>query len=187
MNWSYVAGLFDGEGCVAIANSGGKNSVSVYVRCNLGCSQKLAYALISFLKLQNISTSPYCIRKNHLGITGELHIYGWRNVENFSINVFPFSIEKKESLSLILKATELHTTIKANGDRYIDYMPEFDEIRHAIHAYAKKGSALTEWKYPENFINRREEMKKEREWWDAFYRVTGGSNVKRKTRHVSSS
>jgi hypothetical protein len=135
MDWSYVAGLFDGEGNVGIQYSW--SHIEPYIGFTASESVILT-ELGGFLEKQGIGFSKTCNR-NPLGRSKGLRMQSWESCEKITNNLLPFVVGKKKHLEIFSDVINLYKHIKANGDNDRTHLREFDMMRRRLHALAKKG------------------------------------------------
>jgi hypothetical protein len=139
MDWSYVAGLFDGEGSISFT----KTKATVVLRINISASyEPTREALRSFLASRGISTGSYTSKNPH-GQSHWLSIHTWEGCRKFCHAVYPYLIEKKRHVEIAFRAFQLRTKIATNDEMFFSHMAEFDALRHELHALANKGKPLT--------------------------------------------
>jgi hypothetical protein len=100
--WAYIAGFFDGEGHVALAQSS-KSNRRAALCCNLYQAKKegrlILEAIQRFLCARNISCSVLASRQNEMYT---LTLRGWNNALNFLKGVYPYlSVKRVVSLDII--------------------------------------------------------------------------------------
>lgn len=150
MEWIYIAGLFDGEGhfTIALQKRKAKSQAILFVASITGESKKAWQPISSFLEKENISFSYHINKK----------IYGWtkhescailiqrdKDTKKFAEKIYPFLIFKKPQCKIILKAIKLKEELKKKYyGAIIDNLNLFDELRHELHKYAKKGPKVLE-------------------------------------------
>ena len=160
--WEYVAGLFDGDGSFSIALSraglqknNGKTHVSVNFNAKITtCHLRKSKPIIDFLVNEGIisrktkiayrtsQNSPY-----QRTPTFHISINTNKGLEKFVNGIFPHVILKREQCSIMLRVFEERKKIKDRGERYIDNLEVFDDLRHALHDLSVKGPrTLKPWR-----------------------------------------
>lgn len=141
MEWLYVAGLFDGEGCVAMAkDTHNVVKLKIFISASYAPTRE---ALRSFLAQGGITTSEYS-NINKFGRSHNIEIQSWDGCEKFLNSVFPYVLEKRRHLEIAKEAIKLHKRVKAEGKGAgVRRIKDFDVLRHKLHALANKGPALT--------------------------------------------
>lgn len=145
MNWSYVAGLFDGKGCVSIGfHHKGSYWIVTPIMVFSG-SLTLSENLKSFLERENVKAAIYKSSQVFPEAKGtyNVSITRWEDCKRVCSYIYDEVIEKKPITELLRKAIELHDNRKRKRIRGRLFSPEdlkeFDKIRHEIHKYARKG------------------------------------------------
>ena len=146
MDWSYVAGLFDGEGSVSFIASKPplRNAYTLNLRMSISASyESTRLALQEFLEENGIGSFTFA-SNNPFGISIRVTVIGWKNCEKFCNAMLPYVIEKKRHLEIVSRILELHKISKIEGVGGItNHLGEFDAFRHELHALANKGTSLS--------------------------------------------
>jgi len=139
MNWSYIAGLFDGDGSVGIARRPIKHgSTGVYILIYITSSNvEFLLTLSEWMKKRGISANV--VSRNNTS-TPRLQIGAFDSLKNFVKETLPYVILKKRRLEIILEALELKEKLKNDKNQTImGNLPLFNEMRHELHSLAMKG------------------------------------------------
>lgn len=135
VNWSYLAGFFDGEGNVYLRISKRRykdhynpfaHPRITFSNTNTNGMQKIR----EYLKGQGITTSWYSQKKVKGKPLHHLIICAWDSLENFVLNLIPLSILKTEQLHFLKEAIELHKKIKRGETKA--FIPEFEKLGYEI-------------------------------------------------------
>lgn len=148
MDWSYVAGLFDGEGHPSISLRKDVRG-SIQIRAVITNNDEKGLISVKKFLWQNNVYAGVC-----LGIKGKDE-NGWRKqssyrlqissnegVEKFLENIYPFVVFKKIQCEIALKAIKLKNELKNNKKTIIHNLPLFDELRRELHKYSNKGPRI---------------------------------------------
>lgn len=123
MDWKYLGGLFDGEGCVAIY-------IYDEIRPRIViCSFFPSFNVMVRAFLSKEGIEGYLPPKNHT----QLQIYGWENTVKFAQKILPYTIIKNEELKLLIKANDINTS------KNTMYPPELLKIIIKLHEMKTKG------------------------------------------------
>ena len=106
-DWKYIAGLFDGEGCVGLYMYSEMNPISVTQLSSH--TTDILYDLKEWLKNEGIvsNCSP-----------PQLQIYGWESIYKFAIKIFPYARIKHKELKFILIAYHIYKLTVEGRRRY---------------------------------------------------------------------
>lgn len=145
MNWDYVAGLFDGEGCVSFHLTERAFKLRIVFTCS---DENLRERLISFLRDNDI----YCVtipHKNRLGLSVDVAIIRWKSISLLLDSLVNRTIIKKKQLEIAKQILTLRDKAKDEGrGAMLEHSAEFDVLRHELHSLAKKGRKdLKIWHY----------------------------------------
>jgi hypothetical protein len=146
MNWDYVAGLFDGEGCVSFQVDGKKFTLRIVFTCS---DENVRELLIDFLKDNDI----HCVvvpHKNKLGSSVDVAILRWDSIRLLLDGLLKGTIVKRKHLEIAGQILALRDKAKAEGlGAMLEHGTEFDVLRHKLHSLAKKGRKdLKQWHTP---------------------------------------
>ena len=159
MNWSYIAGLFDGEGhfSICLSSSSRKSSdTSVRIIASIsGENEKKMQLIKNFLNEGGIFTSFGTYYTDYYsknigwqkGKATHLQISSFDGVTLFVNNIYNYLIFKKPQCEIVMRALKLKKDLKAIGRGKIkENIYQFDELRHELHKYARKGpKQLKSW------------------------------------------
>lgn len=144
MNWDYIAGLFDGDGCANFAMKWGKapqsinKSISVSPLIQLAVSGDVIEPLSDFLLKEDIA---FLLRNKRK--TEYIIIPRWKSGEKFVKNIIEQCYIKKAPLKLMLEGFELHTQLKKDkATRINKHLDEFQQLRIKISKYGRKGNRI---------------------------------------------
>ena len=147
MDWSYVAGLFDGEGCFTIFL---RNKTHKYP--NIGVSATIA-GDVKHLKIigQFLSKEGiiFCITKNgKKGMVYHLILSSFDSVKLFIGKILPFLILKTPQAEIILEAIRKKEEMKSSNNKIYKNLRHFDKLRRELHKYSRKGpKILRSWNF----------------------------------------
>jgi hypothetical protein len=152
MNWSYVAGLFDGEGNPSVKFAQRGKLIGIQASIEFTGSTVLLNELSCFLSAHNVKPSDLTLDHNSLGSCVSMRIYRWKDAKIFLLHTINKLIEKKTQSELLLDAINAYYGLECRANKTRKYTIEFlrklDTIRHDIHSYAKKGrKELTEYDF----------------------------------------
>ena len=136
MNWSYVAGLFDGEGSVGFVKS---ESIHPFFSIST-TSPTLIEKLTQFFKENGISSSSH-ISKVALGKTGLIAVQSWDGTEKVVKALMPFVYEKHLQLLIFKQGIDLHKTcVLTHGFHHLlAHKDDWNQLRSDLHSLAHKG------------------------------------------------
>ena len=121
MDWSYLAGYFDGEGCLLLGIVRDKRkektvgtkvegwSISPSLSITSG-DYEVLLKMEKFLSLEGIKTSKMNFRKprkHQLRKYMRLSIHGWGKIARCIKKMLPYSIAKKKQLELFFKLRDI--------------------------------------------------------------------------------
>jgi len=145
MDWSYIAGLFDGDGCPSIFTSTHKKrksispSIGAKIMIITSTPEKFGL-LIDFLRKNNIYIKKYG--------TKQLVIHRQNDVEKFCLNIYPHLMIKNQQIRYTLIFLYLKKQIKeCRHSTVMENLDVFDKIRHKLHKYSRKGRKLKRWNF----------------------------------------
>lgn len=141
ITWEYVAGLFDGEGScnLGIYSTNTRRGVSLGVVIS-SITLNALLDVKSFLRQNEITCCIYKSGKGSLKCqVYHLEIQGNDSMLRFIDAVLPFSLMKKEVLSVLQEAIELKTSIKESGGKIYENFESFDKLRKRLHGFTTKG------------------------------------------------
>ena len=146
--WSYIAGLFDGDGSFSIHQSRSGNSTSLVFSAKITGSrtEEEFKPIVDFLRLNNVNIA---FQRGNRG----KDVNGWRRkstnvivissyigVKDFVEGIYPYIIFKKEHCDIMLEAITMRLRLKSRGYGTIkDNMQLFDVLRYALHDLSVKG------------------------------------------------
>ena len=142
INWSYLAGFFDGEGNIFLCTSARRYkdhyNLSAQPRVTISNSHlKGMQKIRDFLKENNIKCSWYKQKRglNKHGIMRNIPCYqviilAWASLEILVDNLISLCIIKKERLLLMKQAIDLHKTIPYGKTK--EFIPQFKKIGYEI-------------------------------------------------------
>ncbi len=134
MNWDYVAGLFDGEGCISYQG----RVIGLHMDIYFVTAPKILIELQKFFSDQGLTTHIHHF-KNPLGESDRLSSQREGITEIIVKQLLPRVIEKKRQLELSLTYFALKKNLKERGEVLLNHLDEFDIIRQEMHALSKKG------------------------------------------------
>lgn len=145
MNWDYVAGLFDGEGCVSFHLTERAFKLRIVFTCS---DENLREMLIGFLKDNDI----HCVvipHKNKLGSSVDVAIIRWNSISLLLDSLLDRTSVKRKQLEIAKQILTLRDKAKDEGrGAMLEHSAEFDALRHKLHSLAKKGRKnLKAWHY----------------------------------------
>jgi hypothetical protein len=145
MNWDYLAGLFDGEGCVTL----------IWNHGSMFLSWRISSSDIPFLQeiktfLENQGFHPYIGGSDKMyhatntdkwfKVAHYVLLTNWKECEAIADILLPLVFEKKEQLSLLKEAAILGQQISGKENmRAKALLPKFSVIREKLHLLSKKG------------------------------------------------
>ena len=148
MNWSYIAGLFDGEGCACVSFKKNGPYWTVTPILFFSGSLNLLEQLKHFLQRENVKAGIYKIPPSRIFPeakgTYSLSVVRWEGCKRVCSYIWDETIEKRAVIQLLRDAINLHDTcIRRRPIRgkllTVEDLKTFDRIRHEIHKYARKG------------------------------------------------
>jgi len=147
MNWSYLAGLFDGEGSVTLTQKGKGWGVIMSTMCIAGNSKCMRSWVALFLLQNGVRTREDGTR-NPRGYSVRISANAWKDCKVFAEGLLMGGVvEKRPHVELFLQAVRVWEARRRLSRR--QYIARMDEIRRRLHALAKKGpKALKPWRYP---------------------------------------
>lgn len=150
LNWSYIAGYGDGEGCLLLGITQEKRPSKLGNSFVGGYNITPSWTLTTFDKTTLIAIRDYCMengfkvsafetRKQRVGQTScayRISILGWDNILYFLKKIEPFTIAKLEQYKLFYKLCEIKRTLPKNKfnkhiwtrEKFIDCMNIVDDI-----------------------------------------------------------
>lgn len=150
--WSYLAGLFDGDGSVHIGRSVKKGRGSIYFNvrittCHLEASTPIIGFLISEGVLNPKNKNIYAANRTHKRQIYRITICSTPKVEQFIRGIYPHLIYKRKQCDVLLQAIKEKNRIKLTPNMNIaDNVPIFDVFRHELHKLSTKGPrTLKSW------------------------------------------
>ena len=145
MNWSYLAGLFDGEGCVTITRGTGW---FIKPAVNIAANSKVLRAQIRLFLSQNSIKSTESSTRNPSGRSARVSAFNWGECKAFVEKLLKSEvIEKRPQLETFLLA--VRTWEERNALTRHEYLTRMDDFRRKLHRFAKKGpKTLKEWTFP---------------------------------------
>jgi len=142
LDWSYVAGLYDGEGSSAIFSRVKKHRFfSCGIAIQISGQKKHLDLVKNFLNSEGIKCGVTILN---------LQIQSFDSVKLFISKVVPYIILKKPQLEIMSEAVALRDNLKLFGKGAIVRNSDaFDKLRHRLHAHSRKGPReLKEWPKP---------------------------------------
>lgn len=154
MDWSYIAGLFDGDGHPSIAL---KNQLprSIQITARITGGNKEQFRPIKdFLKQSEIHAG---IHRSSIG--KHKSKAGWRQHTSYVIQIsgrddaikffemiLPHILFKRKQCEIALKGLKFWKYLSECGKSVEDNLHYFDKLRHELHKYARKGpKTLKSW------------------------------------------
>jgi len=138
MNWAYIAGLFDGDGSVAITSckwKGGTKAIYIIISIT-SIHRDFLFNLKDWFKKQGISASVPLSRKR----SPTIQLSAEKSLKVFLKNVLPHACLKKRQLEIIQEALELRNQLKNDKNRTItNNLHLFNPYRKELHSLALKG------------------------------------------------
>jgi hypothetical protein len=144
VNHSYIAGYFDGEGCLLLGITHEKREekkrgslVDGWCIAPSICIQSYDYEVLELMYKElgkiNILVSTFDMKKKHglnLKDARRLSITGWKNVEDFAKLIYPLCYGKKEQLRLFFELKKLRDSTKFiwRQDQFLEAMKIVDSI-----------------------------------------------------------
>lgn len=152
MNWSYLAGLFDGEGSVTLTQHGRGWGVIRPTMCIAGNSKRMR-SWVSLFLLQNGVRTREAGTRNPRGYSVRISANAWKDCKVFAEGPLRGGVvEKRPHLELFLQAVQVWES--RSGLSRCQYVARMDGIRRRLHALAKKGPrTLKPWRYPPELEN----------------------------------
>lgn len=142
MNWSYVAGLFDGEGSVSIYQIRNSHSLGVVATLAITCNEpNLIKRVKEFLECRGIRcyvTSS----KNPLGYSCKIVINNNEGLEIMINNLLPLVVSKRHQLKIVNHYLLFKKELKGKRELIVNHLDEFDVMRHQLHGLAVKGPII---------------------------------------------
>lgn len=140
MNWSYIAGLFDGQGWVSLAIKQKDPYWIVTPAITLATSTEIGEPLKKFLERENVKVSVYKKQDFYC-----VSVHSWEGCHRVCSYIRDEVTGKKPTVELLMKAIELHRKSRSQPRRdgrvfTVEDLEELDRIRREIHKYARKGS-----------------------------------------------
>lgn len=146
MNWSYIAGLFDGRGCVNISLQHREPYWTVMPSIIFSVSSSLADHLKNFLERENVSARVSSVRSSifpEAKNTFKVSITNWDGCGKICSYIHDEVVEKNQIVKLMKNAVQLHDERRRRrikGKLFtVNDLREFDRIRHEIHKQSRKG------------------------------------------------
>jgi len=152
MNWDYIAGLFDGDGSVAISSS--IPSTAPHIKRKRYRSLKM---IISITSINRDFLSKLCEWFEEQGMRAtissaktrspKVQIAAHASVRKFVDNVLPRVHLKKRTLEIMGEALDLRAQLKQDESKTISgNLHLFNGFREELHSLAMKGrKTLTLW------------------------------------------
>lgn len=141
IDWSYIAGLFDGDGSVTLGKSKSTNSL-VYFVCISSSDTEFLQQLKKWFNKQHVKA----IVTNPKSSTPQLQIHSTKSIRTFIERTIDKSIIKKQRLKIMLDVLNLKEELKNKGLLINQNFHLFDKKRRELHALAKKGpKTLVPW------------------------------------------
>lgn len=147
MNWSYIAGLFDGRGCVNIGLQHRGPYWTVTPSIIFSVSSNLAEHVKNFLERERVGARVSSARSG--GIfpeaknTFKVSITNWDGCGKICSYICDEVVEKKQIIELMMNAVQFHDERRKKWMRgklfTVNDLREFDRIRHEIHKRSRKG------------------------------------------------
>ena len=152
MNWSYLAGLFDGEGSVTLTQHAKGWGAIRSTMCITGNSKRMRSWVSRFL-LQNGARTREGGTRNPRGYSVRISANAWKDCKVFAEGLLRGGVvEKRPHVELFLQAMRVWESRSRLSRR--QYVARMDEIRRRLHALARKGAkALKPWRYPPELEN----------------------------------
>ena len=121
MSWPYIAGYFDGEGCLLLGIHRDKREKSTKgSEVNGWCigpalsissgDYEVFFEMEKFLNSENIKTAKMDLRKKRKNQTKDfmrLNVMGWDNISKCIKNILPYSIAKRKQLELYFELVKI--------------------------------------------------------------------------------
>ena len=147
MDWSYFAGFFDGEGCIAIT----KTQTGIQFRLCLAASKmEQLESCAEFLRSQEVHFTWTTIKSRGIGWGHGatcLVIYQRKSLRIVLERVTPFLVLKQPQCEILGRALNLQQQLKSEGKVIIQNLQGFDILRRELHQHNHKGPRLLkEWK-----------------------------------------
>ncbi len=148
MDWSYIAGLFDGEGSFAIAlrNSEKDNrSLTIGISGHISGDEKHLELVKAFLVKEGMSIYYGKVknRSNNGFKSHAVYTIAWSSYPSMRIfldKIYGFIVLKKPQTQIMIEAVGLHDKAVLSKSKILHHLDEFDELRHGLHLLAKKGN-----------------------------------------------
>jgi len=140
VNWSYTAGIFDGEGNYTI----GLAKCGVKLFAQFSGRGKHLIEIKNFLDKNNISAFHSFTDAKR---TPTLIIAGHEDLLRFCEMIYPYLVLKREHTVIMLRALMLKSILRKKGFGQLkSNMALFDQLRHELHQLSLKGRLnLKEW------------------------------------------
>ncbi len=117
--WAYVAGMVDGDGCIAIAKDRRGNPIHWYYRVSVRITQ-VEYGMSLLLWLRETFAGHICVG-NKVGGKYTRATYNWfvrgRDVKGFLVGILPYLRLKKSQAQLALDFLEFKAKNRATSSR----------------------------------------------------------------------
>ncbi len=146
MNWSYIAGLFDGKGCANVGFQHRGPYWTVTPSIIFSVSSHLAEHLKNFLERERVNARVSSARPGvfpEAKNTFKVSITNWDGCGKICSYIRDEVVEKKQVIELMMNAVQLHDERRKRrikGKLFtVDNLREFDRIRHEIHKRSRKG------------------------------------------------
>lgn len=130
----YLAGLFDGEGCVNLAINPNGVTIELQITNN---SQAILEASSEFLHSQNVMSAFQTVFTKW-GNTRRLRCSG-AEAKSMAELLLPHVITKRRHLEIVLEACLLRKHLQETGQKVKDHLQDFDVFRQELHSLAIKG------------------------------------------------
>jgi len=149
MDWSYVAGFFDGEGSISIAQC---ITNIEFTLCVAALRKEQLEPFAEFLRIQGIHCTWRTNKTNRIGREKNsvtcLDIHQHQSLNDFLENISPFLVLKQHQCMILQRALNLKKQLKSEGKIILQNLQAFDALRQELHEYSHKGPAhLKPWKY----------------------------------------
>lgn len=155
--WEYIAGLFDGDGCPSIGMKSrlSEKKRSILIAASISAGDRERFKPIKNFLLQN--NVICCVSKGAKGkhktkdgwrqhTSYQLQIIEQKSLKIFLQSIYPFVLFKKKQIEILLEALRLKEELKSKGLKIRDNFYLFDELRHELHKYSRKGPRkLLKW------------------------------------------
>lgn len=143
MNWSYIAGLFDGEGSLSMTLI---HKRTPFIWINISSNNiPLNDKVLSFFEKEGI-IAHIISSNNSWGKSTRISISNWSGFEIFIKRISPYIEGKREQIIIAEKIINLHNEMKKERGAIKAHIADFDILRHSLHLLATKGNkTLKAW------------------------------------------